>query len=531
MATRIPYGTEYTTQREKIPFRETEMVRNDAGGYNFKLDPLQRLQRFLILGIEGGTYYVGEREFTKENVDNIRHCYQTKPDETIDNIVRVSHEGLAQSNDYALFALAVGSAHHSNEVKSMVKSALPVVARTGGHFLTFVEYADQLRGWGRSLRRICENWYNSLTPSDLAFQLTKYDKRGNFSQADALRLAHPRPQSDQHAEVYRYVLDREIPKWAISDASLHLHGVELLRTSKSAEEAIDHMKAFQLPHELIPKEFKGDAAVWRSMFHKLPLRALLWNLGKLTSMGILAPLSLETESVVARLTDGEYIEKSRLHPLTILKAKLTYESGGGFRSEWPVDNSIVAALETAFYKSFKNVVPSGKCIVYGVDMSASMTLYDVPGFNLTVAQMAGILSLVSIRTEPTPSMVYGFDGDVWPININEYDNINTAMHKTSGWGGRTDASLPFRAAVADHVEADAFVVLTDNETWAGNRHPSVALENYRKHFGRQDTKLVVVSMTASRGTIGDTADPRTLDVVGFSADMPQTINRFLGEDI
>ena len=32
-------------------------VRNNAGGYAYLIDPKQQLDRFLILGTEGGTYY------------------------------------------------------------------------------------------------------------------------------------------------------------------------------------------------------------------------------------------------------------------------------------------------------------------------------------------------------------------------------------------------------------------------------------------------------------------------------------------
>jgi hypothetical protein len=50
-----------TPQNE--PARD-DQVRNNAGGFVFAVDKWARLDRFLILGAEGGTYYVGERELT-----------------------------------------------------------------------------------------------------------------------------------------------------------------------------------------------------------------------------------------------------------------------------------------------------------------------------------------------------------------------------------------------------------------------------------------------------------------------------------
>lgn len=44
-------------------------VRNNAGGYVFKVSDLTRVRRFLILGTDGGTYYVTEQKLTMENME------------------------------------------------------------------------------------------------------------------------------------------------------------------------------------------------------------------------------------------------------------------------------------------------------------------------------------------------------------------------------------------------------------------------------------------------------------------------------
>ena len=55
-------STRVTPQSQPIPGKAQEQ--NNAGGYSYVLDCWGRLQRFLILGSEGGTYYVGERDLT-----------------------------------------------------------------------------------------------------------------------------------------------------------------------------------------------------------------------------------------------------------------------------------------------------------------------------------------------------------------------------------------------------------------------------------------------------------------------------------
>ena len=49
-----------TPQSQPIPGKK--MVANSAGGYSFAVDKWTGLQRFLILGAEGGTYYLCARD-------------------------------------------------------------------------------------------------------------------------------------------------------------------------------------------------------------------------------------------------------------------------------------------------------------------------------------------------------------------------------------------------------------------------------------------------------------------------------------
>ena len=72
---------------------------------------------------------------------------------------------------------------------------------------------------------------------------------------------------------------------------------------------------------------------------------------------------------------------------------------------------------------------------------------------------------------------------------------------------------------------DAFVVFTDNETWAGNIHPAQALREYRERMGIA-AKLVVVAMASNGFSIADPDDAGMLDVVGFDTATPQVIADF-----
>src|SRR5262249_51130494 len=91
---------------------------------------------------------------------------------------------------------------------------------------------------------------------------------------------------------------------------------------------------------------------------------------------------------------------------------------------------------------------------------------------------------------------------------------------------RTDCALPMLHALDRGLAVDAFVVLTDSETWAGAIHPVQALRQYRERTGIA-AKLVVVGMVSNGFSIADPDDAGMLDVVGFDSAAPALIADFI----
>jgi 60 kDa SS-A/Ro ribonucleoprotein len=99
------YGTKQTPQSESIPGEN--QVKNSAGGFVYELDKWNYLDRFLILGSEGGTYYINEQKLTRGNADNVLKCIQEDGVRVVNRIVEISDAGRAPKNEPALFALAM----------------------------------------------------------------------------------------------------------------------------------------------------------------------------------------------------------------------------------------------------------------------------------------------------------------------------------------------------------------------------------------------------------------------------------------
>jgi 60 kDa SS-A/Ro ribonucleoprotein len=135
------------------------------------------------------------------------------------------------------------------------------------------------------------------------------------------------------------------------------------------------------------------------------------------------------------------------------------------------------------------------------------------------------MALVTAHVEANCSICAFADG-LRPLRLSARSRLDEALRLTRNVNfGGTDCSLPMLYALQRRLPVDAFVVLTDSETWAGNLHPVQALRQYRERMGIP-ARLVVVGMVSNGFTIADPNDGGMLDVVGFDASVPQLMADF-----
>ena len=76
-----------TPQSRPVGIPGSNQVRNSGGGYSWAVDDWTRFDRFLILGAEGGTYYITERDLVKQNHDALVRCIKTDGIRAVNRIV------------------------------------------------------------------------------------------------------------------------------------------------------------------------------------------------------------------------------------------------------------------------------------------------------------------------------------------------------------------------------------------------------------------------------------------------------------
>ncbi len=195
-----------TPQTQAIPGREAEMARNNAGGFTFTLDKWGTLDRFIMIGSEGGNYYVGEKDVTKQSFTNALACIAEDGVRAVNRAVEYSVAGRAPKNDPALVVLALAAAKGSPEVQAAAYDALPKVARTGTHLFTFVSILNSMGKWNAAAKRGLSKWYTNRSIEKLAVQVLKYQSRNGWSHRDVLRLAHVKATNEVQNNLFKYVV-------------------------------------------------------------------------------------------------------------------------------------------------------------------------------------------------------------------------------------------------------------------------------------------------------------------------------------
>ncbi len=533
-----------TPQTQPIP--GTAQARNDNAGFVWAVDDWARLDRFLILGSEGGSYYASERTLTRESAEAVIRAIAADGARVVARIIAVSDEGRAPKNDPALFALALCAKLGDEPTRRAAFAALPRVARIGTHLYHFAEYIKSLGGWGRGTTRAFARWYNDMDAGRLAIQAVKYQSRDGWSHRDILRKAHPVAPDPQHQAIYHWMTkgwdsvgetphpDRVLATiWAFERA-------KRLKTRADARELAALIARYGLPHECVPTEMKQFPPVWEALLPHMGLTAMLRNLAKMTDVGLFGWLSEAEAFVIDRLSRAEALHKARVHPLALLVALKTYAQGRGDKGKltWKPRQKIVDALDAAFYLSFKTLTPTGARTLLALDVSGSMTSPNIAGLPGITPRVGGAaMALVTAAVEPNHEIVAftagsyksrwaGHGSGITPVAISPRMRLDDVIKKTDGlpFGG-TDCALPMLWAADNQVPVDIFCVYTDSETWAGDIHPSQALAAYRQKMGI-GAKLVVIGMVSNGFTIADPNDAGMLDVVGFDTATPSLITDF-----
>ena len=120
----------------------------------------------------------------------------------------------------------------------------------------------------------------------------------------------------------------------------------------------------------------------------------------MTRLGVISPMdTAQACEVLGRIGT----ERSRVHPIGVLSALLTYRSGRGVQGQhsWEPASQVVDALDSAFERSFAQAPQTGSRLYLGIDVSGSMGHGEVAGVPNLTPRMAA-----AAGAQPPPGSLF-----------------------------------------------------------------------------------------------------------------------------
>jgi len=312
----------------------------------------------------------------------------------------------------------------------------------------------------------------------------------------------------------------------------HLNALHDAGENKDVPLACALIRSGRLVREHVPTALFGSKEIWATLLETMPMEALLRNLGKLTQIGVVAD---KYKEIAARFSNQEEVLKARIHPIKVLIASKVYKNGYGDLGSlsWTPNMFVLVAMTQLYKLSYGTITPTGKRMMVALDVSGSMSSPVLGSTILNCRDATVAMALLYLETEKNVNVVAFSDGltDLsLPFTRNQLTRgmtIDQAMSATSGMAfSATDCVLPIKHAIEKNLHVDAFIIMTDNETYAPNEHPQSALVRYRALTGIQ-AKLIVIGMTGNCFTIADPTDKNTLNLAGFDTSTPEIASMFL----
>ncbi|KAL3831931.1 hypothetical protein ACJMK2_023621 [Sinanodonta woodiana] len=539
-----------------------DQIRNEYGGFGVRLSPVRRLERYLILGTEDGTVYKNEEVLEKDNIESLTELIQDKRGlEAVRKIRDVSLNRRCAKQKYVIHSLAICARSRDPETQKAAYEILPEVCRIPSDLFLFLNFCKENStgsGWGRAHRRAISNWYvhvyKNRNPLGLAYLVTKYWARYNFSHRDTLRLAHTSSKDPILQLILRYIAKEHgrglLTENSNNDPSVaevqdFLDACKKARKTDNVGELCYLIRQHNLAREHVNTDMLKCKEVWEALLEKMPMEAMLRNLRNMGCLQMFAANSQAEEIVIQRLERIRSIDTEReetyqddeesmcrrsaySHPFRILQALTEYQRGPSTRRNHfhEPNMRIVDALEKAFYRSFSQIQPTFKSFCLAIDLSRSMGKKVLGSQWITCAKAAALQMLTIAKVEENYKII-GFSTQNRDLEIRSdmtIDDVMNVMSRTGDYEG-LDCAYPMKWAMENRRnDIDVFIIYTNNDTYCGTVHPSEALRQYREYSHNSYVKLVVCAMNSDKLSLAK--DEHMLDVVGFDAHTPSIIADF-----
>lgn len=521
--------TLFSSKKEIAPVADTV---NSAGGKAYKQTDYQAIAQIACTNCFNNTFYVNAEDnlnLVKKVVSGLRN------DPTFVAKVAVYCRDKAYMKDMPAYLCAVLAAWGEHQLFRKVFSK---VIDNGKMLRNFVQIGrsgaagKKLNMSSGAIRHAIRDWFKDHN-SDFIFRASI----GNDpSMRDILRMARPKPESDEKAALYAYLKGSEIIDgyFVTKDSS---------GNSRYANN-FNNLPAIVKQYELFKKTHKGEipnvdfrmldsvlskdelTRLWERQAEKASFTTTRMNLNNFSKYGVFNNKEL-TNSIVRRLSDTKAIKDANVYPYQLMTA---------YMNATDVPKSVKEALQDAMEISLDNIPKIEGGISICVDTSGSMdspvTGYRVGSSSVvSCVDVASLFASALLRNNKEAS-VLPFDTRVHACNLNPRDTVITNSRKLASFdGGGTDCSCALRQLNSQKVKDNVVVFISDNESWVDNQYRGTGLLTEWNIYKKRNpkAKLICIDLTPRNNSqVKEHKD--ILQVGGFGDSVFDVINSFVSTD-
>ncbi len=446
---------------------------NRAGGIAYEMSDMHALAQLVCTGTFNSTYYASAQdnlELVKKYVQKLRG-----------NPEFVAKVALYARNcnymkDTPAYLCAVLAAWGESK---LFRRIFPMVINNVKMLRNFVqigrsgEAGKVLNMSSGCVRRAINDWFN-VKSSDFIF---KGSIGNNPTMKDVLKMARPKPNTEEKAALFAYLLDYQFDKRSKSYLLKDKDGVTIRKHKfSSLPKLVQDYENFKSTHKgEIPKvEFrmldsildeKELRSLWSSQAETGSWQLTRMNLNNFLKYKVFDNSKLQTV-VAERLRDKHCIKKSNVYPYQLLMAFLNA------KGNMPVE--ITEALQDAMEVSVDNIPKINGGVNICIDTSGSMSSAitgnsGVPS-KARCIDVAALFGAAILRTNKDANVI-PFDTRVHSTKLNGRDSIMTNAAKLAGFGGGgTDCSCALKYLNNNNAKENTVIFISDNESWFDTRN-------------------------------------------------------------
>jgi len=259
------------------------------------------------------------------------------------------------------------------------------------------------------------------------YQLAKYNRDGNVTLKDAIRLTHPKPYNDESQKLYADILNDSLE-------SPNTWEVHISKNGSTKEN-------------------------WEQIIPQMNFMAILRNLRNFLDKDV------DLSYVIYLLTNPESVKRSKQLPFRFMSAYEAIQSAG-FRSNEPKVKSLMTALETAIDLSVENIPKvDGRTLIL-IDVSGSMH-QNISGKSkvkaIDTALIMGAIASKVCEDSDIKLFADSFENVRFSKNTSILERVNKM--KTVSCGGSTNLHVALFDILKNRTKYDRIILLSDMQCY------------------------------------------------------------------